>query len=488
MRTFEEVKKFIDGSYKLFIGGKWVDAIDGGTFKVTCPFNGEVLATCAEGNAKDVDAAVKAAWKAWPAWSKTSQAERAAILNKIADRIEANAEKIAWADSLEVGKTNNPFGWGNYFRYYAGAALTYEGIANSTIDHHVNLVLNEPIGVVGEISAWNAPFDFACMKIPPALAAGNCIVYRPSSHTPIGTLMLAQLAADLLPPGVLNVVTGPSPTCGQAILDHPGIHKVSFTGSTETGINVATAAAKKLIPATLELGGKSANIFFADCDFEKAVAGMSMGIFALAGEVCVAGSRIFVQEDFYDKFVNAAVAAAKSIKVGPAWDPTTQMGAIIYEQQMQKILNYVEIGKKEGAKVLCGGHRLTGGIYDKGFYMEPTLLEGTNDMRVAKEEIFGPVGVIIKFKTEEEVIAMANDSTYGLGGGVWTKDVKRAFRVAKAVRTGIMWVNTYLQILPGYAFGGYKKSGIGREMHKSTLDHFSQKKSIVFNTSDTELL
>jgi len=394
---------------------------------------------------------------------------------------ETAAESLNHARKMAMGEPD-------YFRYYAAAARTNEGIANSTIDHHVNLVLNEPIGVVGEISAWNVPFGMACMKIPPALAAGNCVVYRPSSHTPIGTLILAQLAADILPPGVLNVVTGGSSTCGQAILDHPGIHKVSFTGSTETGIKVATAAARKLIPATLELGGKSANIFFADCDFKKAAAGMALGIFMMAGEVCVAGSRVFVQEDFYDEFVKAAVAAAKGIKVGPTWDETAQMGSIIYEEQLKKILSYVEIGKKEGAKVLCGGHRLTGGIYDKGFYMEPTILEGTNDMRVAREEIFGPVAVVIKFKTEDEVIAMANDSTYGLGGGVWTKDVNKAFRVAKAVRTGIMWVNTYMQILPGYTFGGYKKSGIGREMHKSTLDHFSQKKSIVFNTSDTELM
>ncbi|MCE5207520.1 MAG: aldehyde dehydrogenase family protein [Chloroflexi bacterium] len=483
MATYEYAKSFIDPEYKMFIDGKWVDAIGGETFDVTCPCNGEVLAKCAKGDERDVDRAVKAAWKAWPEWSQTTPMERAVILNKIADLIDENEEKIVWANSMEVGTTR--FAWGSdSFRYYAGCCLTNDGLANVTENHRVNIVLNEPIGVVGQISAWNGPFIMACMKIPPALAAGNCIVYRPSSHTPIGTLILAQLVADLLPPGVLNVVTGPSSTCGQAILDHPGIHKVSFTGSTETGIKVATAAAKKLIPATLELGGKSACIFFDDVDMNNAMIGLNMAIFMMSGQMCAAGSRVFIQDTFYDKFLEASIQMAKTFKIGPVWEDETLTGPVIYEEQLQKILRYIDIGRKEGANIAYGGHRLTGGIYDKGSYIEPTILEGTNDMTIAREEIFGPTPVFIKFHTEEEAIAMANDNSYGLAGGVYTRDINKALRVARGIRTGSMWVNCYAEMFYGYPFGGYKNSGYGREMHKMTMDHYSQKKSIVINTSD----
>ncbi len=487
MKTFEELRSLVGGNYKLFIGGEWVDAKEGETFDVCCPCNGERLATCASAGEEDVNRAVEAAWKAFPAWAALGPLERAKILNRIADRLDESMERLVWADSLEVGHVFMPTHF-DHFRYFAAAAATSEGIANTEVDYRVNLVLSEPLGVVGLISAWNMPLAMACMKIAPALAAGNCVVYRPSSNTPIGTLLLAEAIADLLPPGVLNVVTGSSSVCGQTILDHPGIRKVSFTGSTETGIKVASSAARKLIPATLELGGKSANIFLDDCDLRLALQGFMAGIFVNNGQVCMAGSRVFVQEPIYDHFVAGAVAAANSIRLGPVWEEGVQMSSLISEKQMDKVLGYIEKGKQEGAKVLCGGSRATGGELDKGWYVKPTILAATNDMCVAREEIFGPVVVVVPFKTDEEAIEMANDNDYGLGGAVWTKDLNRALYVARGVRTGTMWVNTYGVMRPGYPFGGYKKSGYGRENHKMTLDQFSQKKSIVINNSTTSII
>jgi len=483
MATFEEVKKYIDSEYKLYIGGEWVNAVDEETFDVYCPSNGEKLATCQKGNEKDVNRAVEAAWKAFPAWSKMGQIERSKLLYKIADALDANMDKVNWAERLEAGVRAGMVS--DHFRYAGSAICASEGVANHTVDHRINMVLQEPIGVVGQITPWNAPAGMACMKLAPALATGNCIVYRPSKETPISTLIMAKIIGELLPPGVLNVVTGDSATCGQAILDHPGILKISFTGSTETGINVAIAAAKKLIPATLELGGKSANIFFDDCDVKRALTGFYMGIYTMNGQVCAAGSRVLVQEGIYDMFVDLAVNMSKGLKVGPVWDDECKIYPLITQKHLKQVLNYVEIGKQEGARVLCGGIRLTEGDLAKGNFMAPTVIEATNDMRIAQEEIFGPVPVIIKFRTEEEAIAIANDSQYGLTGGVWTKDISKALRVATGVRTGSMWVNTYLQLSPGYPFGGYKKSGLGREIHKSTLEHYTQKKSIVINTSET---
>jgi acyl-CoA reductase-like NAD-dependent aldehyde dehydrogenase len=490
MSTYEYAKNFIDPSYKLFIGGEWVDAIDGGTFDVFCPSNGEKLATCANANEKDVDRAVQAAEKARPDWSKTTPMERAGYLNKIGQLIDETHEKFDWTDSMEAGKAYVPFLTcnGDDFRYFAAAILSEEGTSNSLHAHHQNIVTNEPFGVVGQISPWNAPWAMTTMKMPPALAAGNCVIYRPSSYTPIGTLMMAQLMGEILPPGVLNVLTGDSATCGQAILDHPGIHKISFTGSTETGIQVAASSAKKIIPATLELGGKSADIFFDDIyDLGVAMQGLFASIFTMNGQICCGGSRVLVQESFYDRFLNAAIGLCKSIKIGPVWEDGVMVGPMINEKQVKRVLNYIEIGQKEGAKLACGGKRIIGGVYDKGWYMEPTILEGTNDMRIAREEIFGPVATFIKFKDEADAIKIANDSDYGLGGGVWTRDLNKALRVARAVHTGTMWVNTYNLVHYGYPFGGFKKSGLGREMNKATLGQFSQKKSIIINMDETRL-
>ena len=482
----------LDERYDLYIGGKWVPASDGRTFATINPANGEKLADCAEATKEDVDAAVQAAWAAFPAWRDLGTGARAAILDKIADVIDENAELLATVESMDNGKPiretmaiDVPYS-SDHFRYFAGAIRTEEGKASVLDGNMMSLILREPIGVVGQIVPWNFPFLMAAWKLAPALAAGDCIVLKPSSTTPLSALVLAKLIGDLLPAGVLNVVTGGGSRAGQYMLDHPGFRKLAFTGSTEVGLNVAKAAADKLIPATLELGGKSANIYFDDCKWDMAIDGLQLGILFNQGQVCCAGSRVFVQEGIYDKFVAAAVDAFNKVTVGNPLDPNTQRGAQVDQGQLRKILSYVELAKEEGATVACGGEAYTEGACAKGCFMKPTLIvNATNDMRVAQEEIFGPVAVVIKFKTEEEVIAMANDSVYGLGGAVWTRDINRAIRVARGVETGRMWVNTYNQIPVGAPFGGYKQSGIGRETHKVILEHYTQQKNIMINLNET---
>ena len=477
--------------YQLFIGGQWKDASDGRTFKTYCPADGSVLAECAEAAKEDVDEAVKAAWKAFESWKHVTVNERAVILNRIADIIDANREHLAMVESLDNGKpiretmaVDIPMS-AQHFRYFAGCIMADEGSANMLGESTLSLILREPIGVVGQIVPWNFPFLMAAWKLAPVLASGCCTVFKSSSATPLSVLELARLIQDVLPAGVFNVLTGSGSRSGQYMLEHKGFRKLAFTGSTEVGRNVALAAAQKLIPSTLELGGKSANIFFEDCDWEMAMDGLQMGILFNQGQVCCAGSRVFVHEDIYDKFLEDAVKAFNNVKVGVSWDPETQMGSQINERQLEKILSYVEIGKQEGARVICGGERVTEGELAKGCFMRPTLLaDVTNDMRVAQEEIFGPVACIIRFKDEDEVIRMANDNAYGLGGAVWTRDINRAIRVSRGIETGRMWVNTYNQLPEGSPFGGYKESGIGRETHKVILEHYTQMKNIMINLSE----
>ncbi len=478
--------------YGLYINGQWKEASDKGTFETTNPATGKHLAYCAQATKEDVDEAVRAAWAAYPGWKAVEPSKRADILLKIADRIDENKELLATVESMDNGKPiretmaiDVPYS-SDHFRYFAGAIRTEEGSASVLDGNFLSLILREPIGVVGQIVPWNFPFLMGAWKLAPALAAGNCIVFKSSSSTPLSMLVFMELIEDLLPAGVLNLITGSGSRSGQYMLDHPGFRKLAFTGSTEIGLDVAKAAADKLIPSTLELGGKSANIYFEDCPWDMALDGLQLGILFNQGQVCCAGSRVFVQESIYDKFVEQAVEAFKKIKVGDPLDMNTQMGSQINEKQVEKILSYINIAKEEGAVIACGGDRYTEGSCKDGCFMQPTLITNvTNDMRVAQEEIFGPVAVVIKFRTEEEVIAMANDSQYGLGGAVWTKDINRAIRVSRGIETGRMWVNTYNQIPVGAPFGGYKKSGIGRETHKVILDHYTQQKNIMINLNET---
>jgi len=475
----------------LLIDGKWVDAKDGATFETYCPADSTLLATCAQASQEDVDMAVQAAWKAFETWKDVSPQERSSILLKIADLIDENAEKLALIETLDNGKPiretrtiDVPLS-SDHFRYFAGAIRADEGRAVMIDKNTLSIILSEPIGVVGQIIPWNFPLLMAAWKLAPALAAGCTVVIKPSSLTPLSILELGKLINEVLPPGVVNIVTGSGGTTGQYMLEHPGFRKLAFTGSTEVGYTVAEAAAKKLIPATLELGGKSANIIFPDCPWDKALEGVQIGILFNQGQVCCAGSRVFVHEDIYDEFLADCVDAFSKVKVGLPWEEDTMMGSQINELQLQKILSYVKIGQQEGARLVYGGKRLTENGLDKGAFMQPTILADVdNKMRVAQEEIFGPVACFLKFKDEEEAIRLANESEYGLGGAVWTKDINRALRVAKGIETGRMWVNDYNNLPAHVPFGGYKKSGIGRETHLMILDHYTQKKSIMISMTE----
>lgn len=486
------MKQYLQDSYQLYINGKWVPASDGAVFKAYNPSNGEVLSTCSQATKEDVDTAVKAAQEVLKTWKKVSPIQRQEYLLKIADVIDANVDHLAMVETLDNGKpireTRNvdiPMA-ADHFRYFAGAIRTEEGRAVMLDEKTLSLVLREPIGVVGQVIPWNFPFLMAAWKLAPVLAAGCTTVLKPSSHTSLSILELMRLIEGILPDGVINVITGSGSKSGQYLLDHPNLQKLAFTGSTEVGRGVYKAAMEKMIPATLELGGKSANIFFEDCKWDMAMDGAQLGILFNQGQVCCAGSRIFVQESIYDNFVHDLAERFNRVKVGLPWDEGTQMGSQIYKQQVDQILEYVKIGKAEGAKLICGGEKIMDDGLDKGNFVKPTIFaDVTNDMRIAQEEIFGPVVCILKFKNEEDVIAMANDSEYGLGGAVWTRDINRAIRVSRGIETGRMWINTYNAIPAGAPFGGYKMSGIGRETDKMILQHYTQTKNIFINLSET---
>lgn len=485
--------------YENYIGGKWTPPVKGQYFDNITPVTGKVFTQVARSTEEDIELALDAAHAAKDGWGKTSPAERANILNKIADRIEQNLEVLAVAETWDNGKAvretlnaDLPLAI-DHFRYFAGAIRAQEGSLSQIDDDTVAYHFHEPIGVVGQIIPWNFPILMAVWKLAPALAAGNCVVLKPAEQTPTSILVLWELVGDLLPPGVVNIVNGFGLEAGKPLAQNPRIGKIAFTGETTTGRLIMQYASQNLIPVTLELGGKSPNIFFEDIfeqddEFlDKAVEGFVL--FALnQGEVCTCPSRALIQESIYDKFMERVLKRVEAIKTGNPLDPNTMMGAQASSEQMEKILSYLDIGKQEGAKVLTGGEKNDlGGDFADGYYIKPTVFEGNNKMRIFQEEIFGPVVAVTTFKDEEEALSIANDTLYGLGAGVWTRNGTRAYRFGRAIQAGRVWTNCYHAYPAHAAFGGYKMSGVGRENHKMMLSHYQQTKNLLVSYNPNKL-
>jgi aldehyde dehydrogenase len=482
-------------SYGNFIGGKFVAPVEGRYFDNPSPITGAKLCQIARSSAADIELALDAAHKAKDAWGKTPVAERSLLLNKIADKMAANLDLLALVETLDNGKPIRETTYADlplcvdHWRYYAGVVRAQEGTISEIDQDTVAYHFHEPLGVVGQIIPWNFPLLMAVWKLAPALAAGNCVVLKPAEQTPLSILVLAELIADILPPGVINIVNGFGLEAGKPLAQSKRVAKVAFTGETTTGRLIMQYASENIIPVTLELGGKSPNIFFADVMaaddefFDKALEGFAM--FALnQGEVCTCPSRALVQESIYDKFMERAVARTKKIKMGHPLDMTTMIGAQASTDQLEKILSYFDIGRQEGAKVLTGGKRAEQeGELAGGYYVEPTILAGNNKMRVFQEEIFGPVVSVTKFKDEADALAIANDTLYGLGAGVWSRDGNTAYRMGRAIQAGRVWTNCFHAYPAHAAFGGYKASGIGRETHKMMLDHYQQTKNLLVSYS-----
>ncbi len=476
--------EFLKRPKHLLIGGKWVEAKSGKTFETLNPANEQVLAMVAEGDTADVDEAVKAARKAFEEgkWPAMGPHQRARYLFKIADLIEEHADELAMLESLDNGKplaqaraVDIP-GSAATFRYYAGWCTKIYGETNPSDPSMFNYTLREPVGVCGQIIPWNFPLSMASWKIAPALACGNTVILKPAEQTPLTALRLGELILEAgLPEGVVNIITGFGPGAGSAIAEHPGIDKVAFTGSGEVGRLILKAAAGNLKRVSLELGGKSPNIIFPDADLKQALPAAMMGVFYNSGQVCAAGTRIFVQREAYDNFVDELTRFTGGMTVGDPLDPKTRMGPVVSREQFDRVKGYLEVGKREGAKVTIGGQAGAG----KGYFIQPTVFAGVkNDMRIAREEIFGPVAAAIPFKDEADAVLQGNDTTYGLAAAVWTRDISRAHKVARALKAGTVWVNTYGTVDPVSPFGGYKQSGFGRELGKHSLELYTQIKSV----------
>ena len=494
-----EGKSLIQAKYDNFIGGRWVAPVKGQYFDNISPVTGKRVCQVARGSAEDIELALDAAHKAKGAWGRTSTTERSNILNRIAQRIEDNLDMLALVETIDNGKpirettaADLPLAV-DHFRYFAGCLRAQEGgiseIDHDTIAYH----FHEPLGVVGQIIPWNFPLLMAVWKLAPALAAGNCIVLKPAEQTPMSILALMEVIGDLLPEGVLNVVNGFGIEAGKPLATSPRIAKIAFTGETTTGRLIMQYASENLIPCTLELGGKSPNIFFADVmreddDYlDKALEGFAM--FALnQGEICTCPSRALIHESIYDRFMEKAIARVNAIKLGSPLDFDTMIGAQASNDQLEKILSYIEIGKGEGAKVLTGGSRhIHDGELAEGYYVKPTVLEGHNKMRIFQEEIFGPVLSVTTFKDNDEALSIANDTLYGLGAGVWSRDANTCYRFGRAIEAGRVWTNCYHAYPAHAAFGGYKQSGIGRENHRMMLEHYQQTKNLLVSYSPKAL-
>ncbi len=477
--------------YDNFIGGEWVAPLEGKYFENVTPVTGAVYCEVARSSSADLHKALDAAHGAAPAWGSTSVAERSNTLLKIADRIEANLETLAYVETWENGKAiretlnaDIPL-LADHFRYFAGCLRAQEGSASDIDGTTVSYHFHEPLGVVGQIIPWNFPLLMAGWKLAPALAAGNCVILKPAEQTPVSILVLMEMIADLLPPGVVNILNGFGEEIGQALASSDRIAKIAFTGSTAVGHLILANAAKTLIPSSVELGGKSPNIFFEDVMTQedefvsKCVEGFLMGFFN-QGEVCTCPSRVLVQESIYDDFIERVLERARQIKQGNPLDTETMVGAQVSLEQFDRIMGYMDVARSDGAKFLLGGEKAA--VADDiagGFYVQPTLLRGTNDMRIFQEEIFGPTLGVTTFKDEAEALAIANATEYGLGAGVWTRDTNRAFRMGRGIKAGRVWMNCYHAYPAHAAFGGYKKSGIGRETHKMAMEHYQQTKNLL---------
>ncbi len=482
------IARFLNGSpKKLLIDGKWVDALSGKTFETVNPATGEVLARVAEADAADVDRAVAAARRAFErGWGESNPYHRARLLLKVADLIEQHRDELAQLESLDVGKpifessNMDVPGAAETFRYYAGWPTKIYGETNPSDPAFFSYTLREPVGVCGQIIPWNFPLLMASWKIAPALACGNVVVLKPAEQTPLTALRLGELLLEAgVPEGVVNILPGFGPTAGAAIAAHPGVDKVAFTGSTEVGREILKLSTGNLKRVSLELGGKSPNIVFIDADQDAALMGALGGIFFNQGQVCCAGSRLFVEQGMYDEFTEKVSAYAQQVKLGPPLDPETRMGPLVSQEQYDRVKGYLKVGKDEGATVKAGGEAETSGDFRKGFFVKPTVFTNVNNkMRIAQEEIFGPVVSAIPFKDEHDAVLQGNDTMYGLSAGVWTKDVSKAHKVARALKAGTVWVNCYGQIDPTSPFGGYKQSGFGRELGKHSIELYTQVKQV----------